>query len=78
MGQQLLGLWNRDVRWRRVAAEPDVSLTESERAELSWVRTIAIKQDKKYADQSEDILRGKSSGVLWRNATRVTYFELIG
>lgn len=58
VGEQLLGRWVRDERRRQAAAQPDVPdepLTESERAELLRLRRKVIEQDKRYADQSEDV-----------------------
>ena len=59
VGEHLLGRWVRDERRRQAAAEPDVPdepLTETERAELLRLRRKVVEQDKKYADQSEDVL----------------------
>lgn len=60
IGEQLLGRWVRDERNRQSAALaaadiPEEPLGESERAELSRLRRRLVEQEKRIADQSEDV-----------------------
>jgi transposase len=62
VGEQLLGRWVRDERVRISAATaaPDIpeaaSLNDAERAELARLRRRVVEQEKRIADQEQDVM----------------------
>lgn len=61
VGEQLLGRWVRDERVRVSAAAggleiPEEPLNDSERAELARLRRRVVEQEKRIADQAQDVM----------------------